>query len=393
MTTPHQNTQAMPALLYFFAFCNLVIGSSAFVLGGILEPVSQALDVSLAATGQAMTAYALSTAILAPLIIMATIRWSRHAGIALALTLFSLGCLISALAQSLVWLIAGRIVMGAGAMFSAVASATAVGLVVPALRGRALSLTNVGQGISYAIGVPMGTWLGLEFGWRLPLWLATGASLAILLLAWSWVPRQLRDSPPTGSLRAAIGQWAVLRVWARTLLLFLAIFAVFTYIGPVLVALDDLSPVGLAAVLAIFGLAGVVGTLVGGWANDRFGSIRVITYQLTVVGLMMVLLPFTQGKVVLTVLTLVIWGLHSFGTMVPQQSRLVALASSQAPMLMSLNSSMLYIGSALGAVVGGLAMSTIGVGRLSWVGAPFVLLSLLTLVPDWAMERKGYRQP
>jgi DHA1 family inner membrane transport protein len=340
-----------------------------------------------------MTAYALSTAILAPLIIMATIRWSRHAGIALALTLFSLGCLISALAQSLVWLIVGRIVMGAGAMFSAVASATAVGLVVPALRGRALSLTNVGQGISYAIGVPMGTWLGLEFGWRLPLWLATGASLAILLLAWSWVPRQLRDSPPTGSLRAAIGQWAVLRVWARTLLLFLAIFAVFTYIGPVLVALDDLSPVGLAAVLAIFGLAGVVGTLVGGWANDRFGSIRVITYQLTVVGLMMVLLPFTQGKVVLTVLTLVIWGLHSFGTMVPQQSRLVALASSQAPMLMSLNSSMLYIGSALGAVVGGLAMSTIGVGRLSWVGAPFVLLSLLTLVPDWAMERKGYRQP
>lgn len=383
----------MPALLYFFAFCNLVIGSSAFVLGGILEPVSQALDVSLAATGQAMTAYALSTAILAPLIIMATIRWSRHAGIALALTLFSLGCLISALAQSLVWLIVGRIVMGAGAMFSAVASATAVGLVVPALRGRALSLTNVGQGISYAIGVPMGTWLGLEFGWRLPLWLATGASLAILLLAWSWVPRQLRDSPPTGSLRAAIGQWAVLRVWARTLLLFLAIFAVFTYIGPVLVALDDLSPVGLAAVLAIFGLAGVVGTLVGGWANDRFGSIRVITYQLTVVGLMMVLLPFTQGKVVLTVLTLVIWGLHSFGTMVPQQSRLVALASSQAPMLMSLNSSMLYIGSALGAVVGGLAMSSIGVGRLSWIGAPFVLLSLLTLVPDWAMERKGYRQP
>lgn len=379
----------MPAILYFFAFCNLVIGSSAFVLGGILEPVSRALDVSLAATGQAMTAYALSTAILAPLIIMATVKWSRHAGIALALALFSLGCLISALAESLIGLIMGRIVMGAGAMFSAVASATAVGLVVPMLRGRALSLTNVGQGISYAIGVPVGTWLGLEFGWRLPLWLATGASLSILLLAWYWVPRQLHDAPPSGSLRAAIGQWAVIRVWLRTLLLFVAIFAVFTYIGPVLVALDDLSAAGLAVVLAIFGLAGVAGTLAGGWANDRFGSIRVITYQLVVVGLMMVLLPYTQGQVVLTVLTLVIWGLHSFGSMVPQQSRLVMLASSQAPMLMSLNSSMLYIGSALGAVVGGLAMSKIGVGRLSWIGAPFVLLSLLTLVPDWAMERKS----
>lgn len=381
----------MPALLYFFAFCNLVIGSSAFVLSGILEPVSQGLGVSLAASGQAMTAYALSTAVLAPVIIMATARWSRHAGIALALALFSLGCLISALSPSLTWLIIGRIVMGAGAMFSAVASATAVGLVVPALRGRALSLTNVGQGISYAVGVPVGTWLGLEYGWRLPLWLATGASLAIWLLAWRWVPRQLRDTPPTGSLRAAVGQWAVIRVWLRTLLLFIAIFAVFTYIGPVLVALDQLSPAGLAVVLALFGLSGVAGTLLGGWANDRFGSIRVITYQMTVVGLMMVLLPLSQGRVVWTVLILMVWGLHGFGSMVPQQSRLVSLAPSQAPMLMSLNSSMLYIGSALGAVVGALAMSEIGVARLSWVGAPFILLSLLTLWSDWGTEQRRVR--
>lgn len=383
----------MPALLYFFAFCNLVIGSSAFVLSGILDPVSQGLGVSLAASGQAMTAYALSTAVLAPLMIMITVKWSRHGSICLALALFSLGCLISALAASLTWLILGRIVMGAGAMFSAIASATAVGMVTPALRGRALSLTNVGQGISYAVGVPVGTWLGLEYGWRLPLWLATAASLTIWLLAWRWVPRQLRDTPPIGTLRAAVGQWAVIRVWLRTLLMFIAIFTVFTYIGPVLVALHNLSPAGLAVVLAIFGLAGVAGTLIGGWANDRFGSIRVITYQLAVVSLMMVLLPFTEGQVILTVLTLVIWGLHGFGSMVPQQSRLVMLAPSQAPMLMSLNSSMLYIGSALGAVVGGLSMSQIGVGRLSWIGAPFVMLALLTVLPDWAAERKSLPRP
>jgi len=383
----------MPALLYFFAFCNLVIGSSAFVISGILEPVSQGLGVSLAASGQAMTAYALSTAVLAPLLIMATVKWSRHSGIALALALFSLGCLISALAQSLTELIVGRIVMGAGAMFSAIASAMAVSMVEPALRGRALSLTNVGQGISYAVGVPVGTWLGLEYGWRLPLWLATGASLTIGLLAWRWVPRKPNNARPIGTLRAAVGQWAVLRVWLRTLLLFIAVFTVFTYIGPVLLALHDLSPAGLAVVLAIFGMAGVFGTIAGGWANDHFGSIRVISYQLAVVGVMMVLLPFTKGQVMLTVLVLMIWGIHGFGSMVPQQSRLVMLAPSQAPMLMSLNSSMLYIGSALGAVVGGLAMSKIDVGHLSWIGAPFVLLSLLTLLPDWALERKSTPRP
>ena len=383
----------MPALLYFFAFCNLIIGSSAFVLGGILEPISRALGVSLAASGQAMTAYALATALLAPMLIILTVRWSRHHSIALALGLFSLGCLVSALASSLTGLIVGRIIMGAGAMFSAVASATAVGLVAPMQRGRALSLTNVGQGVSYAVGVPMGTWLGLEYGWRLPLWLATAASLMIWALAWRWVPRRLHDTPASGSLRAAAGQWAVLRVWLRTLLLFVAIFGVFTYIGPVLVALGQLSSTGLAVVLAFFGVAGVAGTLAGGWASDRFGSVRVLTYQLVVVGLMMVLLPLTQDRIGLTVAALMTWGLHSFGTMAPQQSRLVSLAPSQAPMLMSLNSSMLYIGSALGAIVGGLAMSQVGVAKLSWVGAPFVALSLLTLLPDWLQEKRRLKDP
>ena len=103
---------------------------------------------------------------------------------------------------------------------------------------------------------------------------------------------------------------------------------------------------------------------------------------------MMVLLPLTQDRIGLTVAALMTWGLHSFGTMAPQQSRLVALAPSQAPMLMSLNSSMLYIGSALGAIVGGLAMSKVGVAKLSWVGAPFVALSLLTLLPDWLQEKR-----
>ena len=79
--------------------------------------------------------------------------------------------------------------------------------------------------------------------------------------------------------------------------------------------------------------------------------------------------------------------------MAPQQSRLVSLAPSQAPMLMSLNSSMLYIGSALGAIVGGLAMSQVGVAKLSWVGAPFVVLSLLTLLPDWLQEKRRLKDP
>jgi predicted MFS family arabinose efflux permease len=379
----------MPALLYFFALCNLIIASSAFVLGGILEPVSQALNVSLAATGQAMTAYALGAAVLAPMLILATGRWSRRATILLALGLFSLGSLASALAPSLGWLMVGRVIMGAGVMFTAAASATAVSLVAPAQRGQALAIANLGQSVSYAVGVPIGTWIGLQLGWRWPLWLAAGASALVLLLAMRLLPTTIKVTVATGSLRSAAAQGGVWRVWLRTLLMFTAIFFVFTYIGPVLQELGGLNANELSVVLALFGCGGVVGTLMGGWAADRLGVLQTLALQLSIVALMMVLLPLTRGHPVLLTLAMVIWSINSFGSMTPQQSRLISLAPAQAPMLMSLNSSMLYVGAALGAATGGSLIGVVGMTRLPWVAVPFLALALLSLWPDWRDEQRA----
>ena len=379
----------MPALLYSFALCNLIIASSAFVLGGILEPVSQALNVSLAATGQAMTAYALGAAVLAPMLILATGRWSRRATILLALGLFGLGSLASALAPSLSWLMVGRVIMGAGVMFTAAASATAVSLVAPTQRGQALAIANLGQSVSYAVGVPIGTWIGLQLGWRWPLWLAAGASALVLLLAMRLLPTTIKVTVASGSLRSAAAQGGVWRVWLRTLLMFTAIFFVFTYIGPVLQELGELNANELSIVLALFGCGGVVGTLIGGWAADRLGVLKTLALQLSLVALMMVLLPMTQGHPVLLTLTMVAWSINSFGTMTPQQSRLISLAPAQAPMLMSLNSSMLYAGAALGAATGGSLIGVVGMTRLPWVAVPFLALALLSLWPDWRDEQRA----
>jgi len=375
----------MPRILYFFALCNLVIGSGAFVLGGILQPVSVALDISVAAAGQVMTAYALATALLAPVLIVLTAKWPRKHAIQLALSLFAAGNLVSALAPSLTVLLLGRALMGAGAMFTAAVSALAVTLVAPALRGRALSTTFLGMGISYAVALPIGAWLGFEYGWRVPVWLCVAASLAALLAASVLLPTgAVTGGSSFSGFKTAVKQSAVWRVWLRTLLFFIAIFSVFTYVGPVLLALNAMGTTQLAVVLAIFGLAGVVGTLVGGWANDRFGSLQTTRVQLSVLVSMMCLLPFTQGHVLATVAILVAWGIAGFGLTAPQQSRLVSLSPAQAPLLLSLNSSMLYLGTALGAVVSGALINTVGFVHLAWVGAPFGLAALLTLVFDRA---------
>ncbi|MBC7611022.1 MAG: MFS transporter [Polaromonas sp.] len=373
----------MPRILYFFALCNLVIGSGAFVLGGILQPMSVALGISVAAAGQVMTAYAVATAVLAPALIILTARWPRKRAIQLALLLFTAGCLLSALAPSLLVLLLGRVLMGAGAMFTAAASALAVSMVAPAQRGRALSITFLGMSISYAVGLPVGAWLGFEYGWRVPVWLSAAASLGALLAATWLIPGKLASSGTSfAGFSVAARQGEVLRVWLRTLLYFVAIFSVFAYVGPVLQALNPMTSTQLSITLAVFGTAGVVGTLTGGWANDRFGSINTTKVQLAILIAMMGLLPLTTGHIPATLAALVAWGIAGFGLMAPQQSRLASLSPAQAPLLLSLNGSMLYIGTALGALISGALIDSVGFAHLGWVGLPFALLAMLTLVFD-----------
>ena len=182
----------------------------------------------------------------------------------------------------------------------------------------------------------------------------------------------------------AARQGAVLRIWLRTLLYFVAIFSVFAYVGPVLLALNPLDSTRLSLTLALFGLAGVAGTLTGGWATDRFGAVPTMAVQLCTLISTMCLLPLTSGNLPAMLAALVVWGVAGFGLMAPQQSRLASLSPEQAPLLLSLNGSMLYIGTAVGAVISGSLIDIAGLKNLAWVGAPFGVVALLTLWFDRA---------
>jgi MFS transporter, DHA1 family, inner membrane transport protein len=370
----------MPALLILFCLANLVISTGAFIVSPILGPISESLGVSVPAAGQAMTAYALSTAVLAPLLLVATGRWRRKNALLLGLGLFTAGNLVCALAPNLSILLAGRVLMGLGAVFTPVAAGITVALVDPARRGTALALVFLGISLSYVIGIPIGTWLGLRFGWQVPIAAATAASaLLFVLVAW----RVPRDIEAPGARFAGLGrllaQPPIFWTLTMTLFYFTAIFCVFAYIGPVLQALQPMSGEALAVTLALFGLSGAIGTLIGGWAHDHYGVQRTLRVQLAMLASMMALLPLMQGRHAPMVGVLLVWGVAGFGMMAPQQSRLAHQAPAQAPLLLSINTSMLYFGSALGAAVGGAASGVLGFDKLAWVGVPFAVAGMFAL--------------
>ncbi len=369
-------TPALP-LIVLLALGNLVIGSSAFVLTGIVGIIADDLQVPAAAVGQAMTAYALATALLAPLVLMATGRWPRRRALLFAMAVVALGNLLCALSPTLAQLLVGRVVLGLGSMFTALAAGLAVAAVPPERRGQALSYVFLGISLSYVIGVPLGAWVANHFGWHAALWAMVAASMVMIAaLAWR-VPADLQ-APGAGlaGMLQLLRQPALLAVLLTTLAYFTAIFSVFSYLGPVLTALVPMSGDELSLTLAGFGVAGVVGTLLGGAASDRFGARQVLLAMLPLMGLAMLLLPFTQGHFAWMMGVMMVWGVAGFSLMAPQQSRLAQLARAQAPIALSLNTSMLYLGTALGAALSGLAISSLGFARLSWIGVGFILSAL-----------------
>ena len=368
----------LPRLLYLFGLVNLVIGTAAFMNAGLLVPMAQTFGVGVGAVGQATTVYSLATALLAPAFLVATAGLAPRVALALALALFAAGNLVTALAQDLTVLLAARVLMGCGSAATALMAGLAVAVAPVERRAQALSIVFVGMSLSYVTGIPLATWVGLGWGWRLPVWAAVVLTLLAALALWKALPtaRASVSGPSLSGAIVLLRQRAVLSVFVLTLVYFIAIFSVFSYMGPVLKSLRPLEPAALSAVISVFGVAGVIGTLSGGRAADRWGPRRSLTLSLSGLSLCLLALPLTAGNLLAMVAVLMVWGVSGFSMMAPQQVRLAQLAGPQTPLALSLNNSMLYLGIALGAAVGGVALAHLEARHLPWVGAPFALAAL-----------------
>ncbi|MFD8087929.1 MFS transporter [Kitasatospora sp. NPDC059722] len=352
----------MPVRLLLLALGTFAVGTDSMVVAGILGPVAADLGVSVPAAGQLVTVFALGYALLAPVLAALTARWPRRRLLLAALAVFTAANALSALAPTFGALLATRVLAAAGAaLYTPAANAVATALVAPERRGRALATVLGGMTVATALGVPVGTWVG-RGDWRLTMWLVTALGLAAL----TGLALLLRTLPapaaPAGlaARLAPLGRPRVLGAAATTLVFFLAFQSVYIYLATALSGATGGDAGRLSTVLAVTGAASVAGSWLGGRLVDRVGVRRVLLTGSLVAAGSFAALPWLGRSMAGALVYAVVTPLAGWAVSVALPHRMASLDPGGAPLLISLNSSALYLGTAAGGVAGSWAIGVLG---------------------------------
>ncbi|RUR66430.1 MFS transporter [Variovorax guangxiensis] len=385
----------MPIALLALTAGAFGIGTTEFVIMGLLMQVSTDLHVSITAAGLLISGYALGVAVGAPVLTIATRKLPRKTVLLALMAIFTLGNLACALAPNYEMLMAARVVTSlAHGTFFGVGSVVATGLVAPERRASAIAIMFTGLTAATLLGVPAGAWLGLHFGWRSTFWAVTAIGVLAFAVLSVFVPR-VKEEAKAAPLREELGVLArpqVLLGLAMTVLGFAGVFVVYTYIQPLLTQVTGLSESAVSPILLVFGGGLAVGNLLGGKLADRAPMAAVFG---TLVALAVVLgaMQFTIGTPFTAVVFVGLLGVASFATVAPMQLRVLEKASGAGQNLASsLNIAAFNLGNALGAWVGGVVIDHgPGLRALGWVAALLTLVGLAIALWSRALDRREPR--
>ncbi|MFJ8002830.1 MFS transporter [Streptomyces fagopyri] len=381
----------MPLALLALAVGAFGIGTTEFVMMGLLPDVADDLHISIPAAGHLVSAYALGVVIGAPLLAAATARMPRRKVLIGLMVLFVAGNVLSALAPDQHWLLAARFLSGLphGAFFG-VGAVVATGLVAPERKARSVSLMFLGLTVANIAGVPVATLIGQHFGWRATflgvgvIGLAAIASLALL------IPHD-HTHATTGGLRGELAALRSLPVWlalGTTVAGFGALFSAYSYVTPMLTESAGYTESSVTLLLALFGVGATVGNLVGGRLADQ--SLRGTLFGgLTSLVAVLALFPLMMAAQWSAALAVTLLGTAAFVTGSPLQLMVMEKASAAPSLASSANQAAFNLANAGGAWIGGLALAA-GFGATSpaLAGAALAVLGLAVAGTAYTVDRR-----
>lgn len=383
---------SVPIALYALTAGAFGIGVTEFVIMGLLLNVGADFGVSIAAAGLLISGYALGVVVGAPIMTTATARWPRKTVLLVLMAIFTIGNAACALAPSYGALMAARVLTSfAHGTFFGVGSVVATGLVPRERRASAIAVMFMGLTVANILGVPFGTWLGQHFGWRASFWAVTViGALAFLVIA-RFVPK-IAAPADAGDWRAdlrALARRPVLLGLLTTVLGWVGVFGVFTYIAPLLTTVTGFSEGAVSPILLIFGGGLVVGNLLGGKLADRH-VVRTVLGSLLSLSVVLGLMTFALHSQWLAIVFVALLGATAFATVAPLQLWVMEKASGAGESLASsFNIAAFNLGNAIGAWLGGFVIEHgPGLTAVPWVAALVPLVGVGVALLSLRLDRR-----
>lgn len=386
----------MPLALWALTLSAFAIGTTEFVIVGLVPTIAQDLGVSLPSAGLLVSLYALGVAIGAPLLTALTGRWPRKPLLLALMALFIAGNLLAYLAPGYSSLVTARVLTGlAHGVFFSIGSTIATSLVSKDKEGSAIALMFSGLTVALVTGVPLGTWIGQYFGWRMTFLAVAALGVIALIGSLVLVPRQLKQGQPATVLQQlkVLTEPRLLLVFAMTAVGYGGTFVAFTYLAPILQQVSGFAPGAIGLIMLVYGVSVAAGNIWGGKLADRQGPVKALSLIFAMLALVLALFSLTAPHALLAVFTVLIWGAFAFGNVPGLQVYVVQLAEKHCPhavdVASGLNIAAFNIGIAFGAWLGGLVVANRPLTDTGWIGALIVLAALGLTRWSGALDQKA----
>ena len=379
-----------PLALYALTAGAFGIGTTEFVIMGLLLQVATDLHVSIAAAGLLISGYALGVFVGAPLLTVLTSRMPRKAVLVALMVIFTIGNVACALAPNYGVLMIARVITSlAHGTFFGVGAVVATGLVTEDRKASAISVMFTGLTVATLLGVPAGAWLGLHFGWRATFWAVAAIGVVATVVIATLVPKANGNTTPIdmGAELKAIARPPVLLGLLMTVLGFAGVFTVFTYIQPILTRVTGFPDTAVSPILLVFGLGLIAGNLLGGRLADR-RLMPALLATLTTLAVVLGAMTFALHDRTLTVIFVGLFGVAAFATVPPLQLWVLQKAEGAQSLASSLNIGAFNLGNALGAWLGGVVIEHgPGLGSVTWIAALVTVAGLAAALWSLRLER------
>ena len=390
----------MPIALLALTISAFAIGTTEFVIVGLLPTMAADLGVSLTSAGLLVSLYALGVAIGAPVLTALTGKLPRKTLLLALMALFTVGNLVAWQAPSYEALVVARILTGlAHGVFFSIGSTIATGLVPREKAASAIAIMFTGLTVALVTGVPLGTFIGQHYGWRATFLAVSGLGLIAFIGSALFVPRTITHTA-SASLKvqaSVLLQPRLLLVYAMTAVGYGGSFIAFTFLAPMLQQVSGFEAGAVALVMLVYGVSVTVGNIWGGKLADQRGAVPALKIIFALLALVLLVLTFTAPHKWLMLATVLAWGAVAFGNVPGLQVYVVKQAERFSPRAVDvasgLNIAAFNVGIAFGAWAGGLIVERLGLVHTGWIGGLVVLGALALTAWAGRLDQRDGRDP